>query len=478
MVNKKNKQDNVKNTNKNALKNYSIYVGCLIPSRYPSIEVASRMVLGNLNVKLHDIEGATCCPNQMAIKSTDEAAWELIAARNVAIAEKKGYDIVSLCNGCYNTLKTINSKLKNDDKLRKKINDDLSGMGLEFKDKIKVKHLLEVLINDIGSMTIEKALTRNLDGLSVATHTGCHVTRPEDNKSFDDTKVPETLDKLVKLLGIESIDYADKYLCCGGGLKIASTEDAAAFARKKLMQIRESGADCIVVPCPYCRAQFESAQKEIKEYFNEKFDLPVFYISELIALAMGFSPDELGLFVLEANPEVKKRLLDRVLGKQPEREIFDEIVTKEQLKICSDCLACADDCSSASIMDYHPEELVQLALDGKLDEILKRKDIWYCMNCHECIENCPQGFGMVKLIFRLKNLAIQHGIYPEVISHRDTELASSGYAFKPNDELRKKLGLPPIKALKEDEIKKIICGTGVDKVNIATKKNKQECEDK
>ena len=140
----------------------------------------------------------------------------------------------------------------------------------------------------------------------------------------------------------------------------------------------------------------------------------------------------------------------------------------------------ADDCGSASVTDYHPDELVELALAGKLDEILERKDIWYCMNCHECIDNCPQGFGMVKLIFRLKNLAIQHGIYPEVISHRDTELASSGYAFKPNDEARKKLGLPPIKGLKDGELKKIICGTGVEKVNldVANKKAKQECEDK
>jgi CoB--CoM heterodisulfide reductase subunit B len=465
----------VKSAKISSLKNYSIYTGCLIPSRYPSIEIASRKVLEDLGVRMHELSGTTCCPNQMAIKSTDESFWELMAARNLAIAEKNGYDILSLCNGCYNTLKTVNTKLKNNDRLREEINSKLFSMGIEFKGTINVKHILEVLISDLGLTTIEKALVRNLKSLNAATHTGCHVTRPEDNITFDDMKEPKTLDKLTGLLGIKSVDYPEKHLCCGGGLKVASAEDAAAFARKKLLHMKENGADCIIVACPYCRAQFESAQSDIRENYNEKFELPVFYITELIALAMGYTPNELGIFILESNPEVKQKLLTRILGKELEKEIFNETVTKEQLEICMDCLACADDCSTAMVSDYHPDELVKLALDGKLDEILKRGDIWYCMNCHECIDNCPQGFGMVKLIFRLKNLAIQRGICPDVILHRDSELTSSGYAFKPNDELRSKLGLPPIKGLELKDITKLICDTGVAKANEIRKK--QVCED-
>ncbi len=477
MTNKKSSKPKkiVKPAKISSLKNYSIYTGCLIPSRYPSIEIASRKVLEDLGVRLHELSGTTCCPNQMAIKSTDESLWEIMAARNLAIAEENGYDILSLCNGCYNTLKTVNTALKNNDKFRERINTELSSMGLEFNGTINVKHILEVLISDLGLTTIEKALVRNLKGLNAATHTGCHVTRPEDNITFDDIKEPKTLDKLTEFLGIKSVEYPEKHLCCGGGLKIASTEDAAAFARKKFLHIKESGADCIVVACPYCWAQFESAQLDIREDYNEKFDLPVFYITELIAVAMGYSPNELGLFILESNPEVKQKLLIRILGKEPEKEIFNDIVTKEQLEICADCLACADDCNTAMVSDYHPDELVKLALKGQLDEILKRNDIWYCMNCHECIDNCPQGFGMVKLIFRLKNLAIQRGICPDVILHRDSELTSSGYAFKPNDELRVKLGLPPIKGLELKDITKLLCDTSVAKASEMRKK--QECED-
>ncbi|MCK5561470.1 MAG: hypothetical protein KAJ51_12785, partial [Thermoplasmata archaeon] len=106
------------------LKKYSLYIGCLIPSRYPAIELASRKVLDNLDVELMELKDTTCCPNQMAIKSTDETLWGLMAGRNLAIAEENGYDVLSLCNGCYNTLKTVNSTLKNDDRRRDKLNHE------------------------------------------------------------------------------------------------------------------------------------------------------------------------------------------------------------------------------------------------------------------------------------------------------------------------------------------------------------------
>jgi heterodisulfide reductase subunit B len=407
----------------------------------------------------------------MAIKSSDDALWEAMAARNLVIGELKGLDILTLCNGCYNTLKTVNSALKNDDELRAKVNNELSKVDLEFNGTLEVKHILEVLHDDIGGTEIEKSLVRNIEDLKVAVHYGCHVVRPEDNMGFDDPDHPVKLDHLVDLLGAKSIDYPEKYECCGGGLKIASTECAVSFARKKLKHMQDNGADCIVVVCPYCRAQLESSIIEMEDMYNEKIDLPIFYYTELLGLAMGFNPDELLLNLPDVNFEAKQKLISKITGKRTEpSELYDDIVTKDQLKVCSECLACADDCSTAMVTDYNPDEIIKLALEGKLDELLARDDIWYCMNCHECIEECPQGFGMVKLIFRLKNLAIDRGICPEVIINRDTELANSGFAFKPNDKLRKKLGLPKIKYVDPDELSELLSGTGVEK----TKKDRDE----
>ncbi|MCK5561642.1 MAG: 4Fe-4S dicluster domain-containing protein [Thermoplasmata archaeon] len=452
------------------VKNYSIYTGCLIPSRYPSIEISARKILKDLGVKLHELHETTCCPNQMAIKSTDEHLWEIMAARNLALAEKAGYDILTLCNGCYNTLKTVNSALINDDKLRDDINQELSKHELEFKGTLRVKHILEVLHDDISTTSIEKLMVRNLEDLRAAVHYGCHIMRPEDNMGFDDPEHPVKLDKMVELLGAKSIEYPEKYQCCGGGLKIASTEDAVSFARTKLMHIKESGADCIVVVCPYCRAQFESALVELQESYNEEYNIPIFYYTELLALAFGYDPSEVGLNFPDVSYEAREQLLARILAKRPDNELFDETITKDQLKICLECLACADDCPAATVTDYHPEELLELAVEGKLNELLARDDIWRCMNCHECIERCPQGFGMVKLIFKLKNMAIERGICPDVIANRDTELAGSGFAFAPDNKARKKLGLPPLKSADPKKLTKLISGTNIEK---ATK----ECED-
>jgi heterodisulfide reductase subunit B len=455
----------------NRVRKYSLFSGCLIPSRYPSIEAASRKVLERLDIELFELRDTTCCPNQMAIKSSDDVLWKTMATRNLAIGELNGYDILTLCNGCYNTLKTVNSELINSDKLKEKVNKELEKVDLKFNGNLKVKHILQVLHDDINSTEIEKSVVYNCEDLKIAVHYGCHVVRPEDNMGFDDHDHPVKLDNLVELLGAKSIDYSEKYECCGGGLKIASTENAVTFARTKLKQIQEKSADCIVVICPYCRAQLESSIIEIEETYNEEIKIPIFYYTELLGLAMGFSPDELLLNLPDVNFEAKQLLITKITGKKTaSSELYDDIVTKEQLKICSECLACADDCSTATVTDYRPDEIIQLALDGKLDELLARDDIWYCMNCHECIDQCPQGFGMVKLIFRLKNLAIERGICPEVIVNRDSELTESGFAFKPNDKLRKELGLPKIKSADPQDLSELISGSNVEK----TKKDREK----
>jgi heterodisulfide reductase subunit B len=426
--------------------------------------MASRKVLDKLQVGLSLIEGATCCPNQMAIKSSDKDLWQVLAARNLCLAEGGGHDIVSLCNGCYNTLKTVNSALKGNDKLRDKVNGELAKLGLTFKGTIEVKHILELLTVDIGDGAIEKTVERRLKGLKAATFYGCHVVKPEDHMGFEDPKEPKSLDQLVKLLGIESVDYPEKDVCCGGGLKIASIDDALNFARSKLRSMKENGANCVVVACPYCMVQLDFSQKDILDVYGDEIGLPVFYYTELLGLAQGFKPEELGLDIHGRVGTSNKELLERILGEGPVEDVFDEKVTREQLEICSGCMACADDCAAAMATDYHPEELVALALEGKTDELVNRKDIWYCMNCHDCVEDCPQGFGMVSLVFRLKNLAIQAGICPEVVVNRGDELSETGYAFAPNQDVRKKMGLPPIKAADIKDVEKMIKNSSLKKV--------------
>lgn len=439
-------------------KTYSLFTGCLIPNKFPFIEKATRRVLDSLGIKLYDIEGASCCPNQMAIQSSDKVLWHVLAARNLCIAEKKGLDILTLCNGCYDTLKSVNSRLKGDYRFRKEINEKLAKFDLEFRGEIEVKHLIQVLHDDIGLNTVEKNVVSSLRSLKCAPFEGCHVKIPMDHMGFDDPDEPSYLDDLIKVIGGDCISYPERYSCCGGGLSVGRKDDVVPAARRVLLSALDAGARAIVVNCPFCFAQFYRSLKEINDIYSDNLHLPVFYITQLIGLAFGLSPEEMGMELhYESSAGGERELIEEILSEEMDETVFTDEVTKTQLELCAKCFACADDCPTAmTTSDYRPEEILELVLQGKVDEAIKRNDIWYCMNCHECAERCPQGFGMVRLIVRLKNLAVAKGIYPEVIGHRISELHETGYSFAPNTELREGLELPKITLPEMEKLRKLI----------------------
>ncbi|UCH89211.1 MAG: 4Fe-4S dicluster domain-containing protein [Thermoplasmata archaeon] len=439
-------------------KEYSLFTGCLIPSKFPFIEKASRMVLEKLGVKLHAIEGASCCPNQMAIQSSSYELWEVLAARNLSLAEQNGHDILSLCNGCYDTLKTINSRLKNDEKFKNEINLLLKNFGLEYHGDIDVKHILQVLHDDIGLNAIDTKVDKRLKNLKCAPFVGCHVKRPMDHMGFDDPEKPYYLEDLVKVIGGDVISYPEKHSCCSGGLSIARSDDVAPSARRMLKSILDSGGEALVVNCPYCFAQFFRNIKEVNDIYSDSIELPVFYITQLIGVAFGFEPEEMGMNIhYDFSSGTEETVVEHILSTGQDHEVHSGEVTASQLEICSGCRACTDDCSTAMVVpEYHPEEILDLVLSGKVEEALKRPDIWYCMNCHECIQHCPQNFGMVKLLVRLKNLAVQNGIFPEVVANRRASLQDTSYSFEPDNELRQKMGLDKIKGPELEAFRKLV----------------------
>jgi heterodisulfide reductase subunit C len=218
----------------------------------------------------------------------------------------------------------------------------------------------------------------------------------------------------------------------------------------------------MVVNCPFCFAQLTRSQEAANDIFLDDIHMPIFYITQLIGLAMGLGPEELGMSMhYECSVGEEQEIVARFTGREPEpslnEELFSHGVTPEQLEICAGCLACADDCSTAAATaEYRPEEILGLVLEGRIDEALERDDIWYCMNCHECTEHCPQRFGMVKLLIRLKNMAVARGRYPAVIGHRISGLHESGFSFEPDTECREEMGLPDLKAPDMAKLRKFL----------------------
>jgi heterodisulfide reductase subunit B len=264
-------------------KTFSFFLGCLIPNRFPELEKASRFVCDALEIGLDDMEGASCCPAPGVIKSFDKTIWYKLAARNLSLAAEQGHDVLVLCNGCYGTLKDVSMVLREDEEKLEMVRSSLSSIGRTLPHVPEVYHIVEYLYFDYGLDEIRSRVTSPLS-MKVAVHYGCHLLKPVRYRGFDSFEDPTFFDDLVETTGAKSVPYLEKNSCCGAGGAVRSglKDLSLDIARKKVASIE--GADCIVTPCPFCHMQLK-----------EVADIPVIYITQLLGLALGGTPEDVGL---------------------------------------------------------------------------------------------------------------------------------------------------------------------------------------
>jgi heterodisulfide reductase subunit B2 len=277
---------------------YALFSGCMIPAKYPGFEKATRLVAERLGVELVDLP-FSCCPAPTLIKLVHYNSWLALAARNLCVAEQEGVDILSLCNGCTNTLKEANHVLQKDSGLRKKVNQVLGLHGKEFKGEVKVKPLLDVLCEDVGAEAVASRVTERL-GFRVGCHYGCHFFRPPhvmypDRLSPSLSLVPTQMDEILHALGIETVQYSRRLLCCGSALGTKVDLDAAnQITREKLSHMRDKEVETICVSCPSCFEQFDRGQVLLNRKDGELPLMPVFHIAQVLGLAFGLDRKLLG----------------------------------------------------------------------------------------------------------------------------------------------------------------------------------------
>jgi len=279
---------------------YFIFLGCAIPYRVSAYEISTRKVMEKLGVKLEEMPEFNCCG--LPMDPVSHEMMVLLAARNLCIAEEKNMSIIALCPGCAGTLNKVNIMLKNDKKLREEINEYLKLDDLEFKGTIEVKHLIQVLNDDVGLEKIRGAVKKSLKGLKVAEHNGCHVLRPKEYMGFDDPEDPKVLKALIEVTGAECLDYVDEAQCCGAPTAGINDKIPLQLSREKLTNIRDVGAQALITICPFCHMMFETNQMRIERMFNEKFGIPTIHYPQLLGLALGLSPEELALDELRVKP--------------------------------------------------------------------------------------------------------------------------------------------------------------------------------
>ncbi len=271
---------------------YAFFLGCTVPTRNFGYELSTRKVCEVLGIELVDLPGFICCGTPL--ENVSEKASICMAAYNLALAEEKDLDILAICNGCINSLKKANFLLKKDEDLRAEVNKVLSKIGKEYKGKIEVKHLIQVLYEDIGIEKIKNMIKKPLK-LKVASHTGCHLVKPSYAMKFDDPEQPKVLDELIEITGAKSIDYMYKNMCCGQPIRGVNDEVSLKIAKEKLSHVKEANADCMVTICPACNMQYDLGQLEIKSKFKEEYNIPVLHYPELLGLALGIDEKELGI---------------------------------------------------------------------------------------------------------------------------------------------------------------------------------------
>jgi len=269
---------------------YAFFLGCLIPARELSYEVSVRKVLPELGVELVDMKGANCCA-PFSIQSVDHASWMALAARDLCIAEEMGLDIMTLCNDCYESLLMVNNVLKRNSELREKVNQLLSEVGKEFRGKVDVKNLVDVLYWDVGVSKVKSAIKEPIDGLKVGTQPGCHLTKPK-RIHFELLRGFNDLDALAEATGVESIPYERKEMCCGGPLRDINDDLARKVSVQKLKALKDAEVQAVVTVCPFCFLQLDLGQLEIKRHFNEEYNLPVIHFIELLRMGMGMKLED------------------------------------------------------------------------------------------------------------------------------------------------------------------------------------------
>ncbi len=271
---------------------YDLFLGCVIPARLPFLEASARKIFEKLGIELKDVDGFSCCPDPTGIELIDHTTWLTLGARNLSLCNKNG-GVISFCSGCVETLKGVNHSINNDPTVKNEINKILKKVKRKYDGKTVVKHFAEVLYENLDK--VKENVVKTLDGFKIAIHYGCHYLRPSEIIEWDDPFEPITIDAIIKALGAESIDYDLKMECCGNPVEKGDKDLSLLMIDNKLKAIQASGANCVAVVCPACYQQFEFNQRELNKRSNSNYEFPVLYLSELIALAFGFKPEELGL---------------------------------------------------------------------------------------------------------------------------------------------------------------------------------------
>ena len=282
---------------KNVL-DYSYYPGCSMHASAKEYDESTRGLFKSLKIGLHEVPDWFCCGATPA-HNVDELLSLALCAKNLELAEQVEGDLAVACAACFSRLKVTQHKLGENDIKRKQVEKAIDAKVSLDKP---VKHLLEILAQDFGLERLNAAVEKPLSGLKVAPYYGCLLTRPPDVPELDCVEAPTIMERVIGATGAETVSWSHRMECCGANFTLSRPGVVLKLTGDILASAKRAGADCIVVACPLCHGNLDIRQKEIEEVTGEEYNMPVFYITQLLALAVGVNPGKLGFGSMIVNP--------------------------------------------------------------------------------------------------------------------------------------------------------------------------------
>ncbi len=287
---------------------YAYYPGCSAESTARDQYLSTRAVVQALGMELVEPDGWTCCGSTPAHQVNHDLALSLAAA-NLLKVRDIGLDMVVSCASCFSRMKTANHEIVKDPGTRERVAEAL---GRDYDGSVRVRHFIEVVLDDLGLETIKKAFTHSLDGIKVASYYGCLLVRPAEVTGFDDPENPVYMDRLVDAMGGESLNWPHKVECCGASLTLTRSDLVEKLSGGIIEMARDSGADCIAVACPMCQINLDMRQGGIVNEAGIRRGMPVLYITQLMGLCLGISHHHLGLNKLIHSPKAITKAMARI----------------------------------------------------------------------------------------------------------------------------------------------------------------------
>ncbi len=273
---------------------YALYPGCAAKGATPELHQSTMAIIGRLGIEVVELTAASCCGAGVISEADPDVALAL-NARTFAQAEELGLDVMTICGTCQGVMGAANKRLKTEPGLLERINQVLARDGIAYRGTVQVKHLLWIVVREVGLHRLGQQVRIPMQDFRIAPFYGCYILRPSWDLGFDDPENPTSLEKVIKTVGGEPVAYAGRTKCCGFPIILEKEAIAVAMAGTNMKEAMDEGADFMVTPCPLCHMSLDIYQDRAGRAVKAQLDLPILHLPQLLGLAMGVPPKDLGV---------------------------------------------------------------------------------------------------------------------------------------------------------------------------------------